>query len=106
MPVSSSLRTLLASKRVHGSQTLREPAPQHFHPNFPLIQDKLSSEPSPLFRSKIIRLFRNTFTADRMYSRHRSEKLSQQVQTLLSQKEKIFYNFYYIFGIYTKFCSF
>ena len=50
----------------------------------------MSSEPSPLFRSEIIRLFRNTFTADRMYSRHRSEKLSQQVQTLLSQKEKTF----------------
>ena len=50
----------------------------------------MSSEPSPLFRSEIIRLFRNTFTADRMYSRHRWEKLLQQVQTLLSQKEKTF----------------
>ena len=37
-----------------------------------------------------MRLFRNTFTADRMYSHHRWEKLLQQVQTLLSQKQKTF----------------
>ena len=90
MPVSSSFRTPFASKRVHGSQTLLEFALQHFHPNFPLIKDNLSWKTSLLARSEILGLFGNTLTADHMSSRHRWDKLMQQVQMLLSQKQKIF----------------
>ena len=35
-------------------------------------------------------LFGNTLTADHMYSRHRLEKLPEQVQTLVSQKRRTF----------------
>ena len=86
MPVRSSFRTPFASKRVHGSQILLEHALQRFFPNFPLIQDKVYWKISPLVRSKFFRLFGNTFTTDRMYCRHRWEKLLRQLQTLLSQK--------------------
>ena len=90
MPVSSCFRTPFARKRVHGSQTLLQPALQPFYPNFLLIQDKVSSKISCLVRSEILGLFGNTFTADHMYSCLRQEKLQQQVQTLLSQKRRIF----------------
>ena len=45
---------------------------------------------SPLLRSNILGLFGNMFTSDSMYSRHRWEKLQQQVQTLLSQNKRTF----------------
>ena len=45
----------------------------------------MSWKTSPLVTSEILGLFGNTFTADRMYSRHRLEKLPQQVQTLLCE---------------------
>ena len=50
----------------------------------------MSWKTSPLVRSKISETFRNTLTADSMYSRHRCENLHQQAQTLLSQKWKTF----------------
>ena len=86
MPVSRCFRTPFPSKRIHGSQTLLEPPLQHFHHNFPLIYGKLSWKKSPLVRSDILGQFGNTFTADRMYSCHRSEKLTEQIQTLVSEK--------------------
>ena len=45
----------------------------------------MSWKTSPLVRYKILELFGYTFGADHMYSRQRWEKLTQQVQTLLSQ---------------------
>ena len=50
----------------------------------------MSWKTSALVLSDIIRLFHNMFTAAHMYSRHRWEKVLQQVETLLSQKEKTF----------------
>ena len=70
MSLSPCFTRRFASKRFHWSQTLLEPAPQHFYSKFPLIYNKLSSEASPLVRSEILELFGNTFTADHMYSRH------------------------------------
>ena len=90
MPVSSSFRTPFASKRVHKSQRLPEPALQRFYPYFLLIKDKVRWKASPLVRSKILGLFGNRFTTDRMYSRHRWDKLQQQVETVLSQKRRTF----------------
>ena len=50
----------------------------------------MSCKKSPLARSKILRLFGNRHTAGRMYSCQRWDKLPQQVQTLLSQKQRTF----------------
>ena len=62
---------------------------------------------TPLVRSEILGLFGNTLSADHMYSLHRLEKLMQMLQRLLSSKtENIFSNFYYVFGISTRFFSF
>ena len=90
MRVSSCFRTPFPSKRVHGSQTLLQPALQHFYANFQLIYDILSWKTFPLVRSKILQLFGKTLIADRMCSRHRWDKLPKQVQTLLSQKPRTF----------------
>ena len=70
MPKSSCFRTTFGNQSVHGSQTLTRSARQHFYPKFPLIQDKLSEKTSLLVRSKILRLFGKTVTADYMYYRH------------------------------------
>ena len=43
----------------------------------------------PLVRSKVLGLFGNRFTADRMYPRHTWENLQKQVQTPLCQKQSL-----------------
>ena len=50
----------------------------------------MSWRKSPLVTSAILGQFGNTFTANRMYSHHRLEKLTEQIQTLLSQKRRTF----------------
>ena len=45
---------------------------------------------SALVWSEILRLFVNTLTADNKYSRCNVHNFAQQVQTLLSQKQKTF----------------
>ena len=102
IPVNSCLRTPFDSKRVQGSETLLEPALQHFYPNFPSIQDKLSCKSSFSVRSEILELFRNTLTGDHMYSRRRWEKFPQKVQTLLSQKWKKLSEIFIAFLEYTQ----
>ena len=46
----------------------------------------------------MLTLFRNNLNADHMYSRHRCEKLPQQVQTLLSQKRRTFSEIFIMFS--------
>ena len=48
---------------------------------------------SALVRSKILRLFVNTWTADDKYSRSNMQNLPQQFQTPLSHKEKTYCGF-------------
>ena len=93
MPVSSCFRTPFASKRVHVSQTLLEPALKNLDPTFPLIYEKLSWKISTLVRSEILGLFGNTLSTDHICSRHRWEKLQQQIETVLCQKERTFSEF-------------
>ena len=50
----------------------------------------MSCEISTSLTCEILGVFGNTFTADHMYSRHRLEKLLEQIETLLSQKQKTF----------------
>ena len=90
MLVDSCFRTTFASKRARVSQALLEHAERHFHPNFPLIQDKLSWETSPLVISEIIGLFGNTLIVDDRYSRQRCKNLWQHVETLSFQKRRTF----------------
>ena len=70
MPKSSRFRTRFENQRVNVSQTLLKSLPQHFYLNFPLTTDKLSYKTSLSVRSEILGPFRNTLTANHMYSRH------------------------------------
>ena len=88
MPISSCFRIPPTSKRVHVSQTLLEPALNHFNLSFPLIEEKLSLKISPLVRSEILRLLGNTLGVDHMYCRHRWEKLRQKFETLFPPKRR------------------
>ena len=107
MPKISHFRTPFESQRVHGYQTLLKRPCQHFYQNFPSIQDALSSKTSLLVKSEILGLFGNTLTADHMYFRRQMKKISATCSTpIISRTENIFWNFYCIFGICTKFCAF
>ena len=52
---------------------------------------------SPLVRSKILGLFVNTLTAEYTYSGRNIQTFTQQVQTPLSLKQKIFSGFFIAF---------
>ena len=60
---------------------------------FPWIWDELSWKNSALVRSKILGLFVNTLTAEYTYSRRNMQTFTQEVQTPLSLKQKIFSDF-------------
>ena len=57
----------------------------------------MSWKKSAFVRSKILGLFVNTLTAEYMYSRRNMHTLTQQVQTPLSLKQKIFSRFFIAF---------
>ena len=57
----------------------------------------MSWKKSALLCSEILRLFFKTLTADNKYSRCNVHNFEQQVQTPLSQKQKIFYGFFIAF---------
>ena len=52
---------------------------------------------SALVRSKILGLFVNTLTAESTYSSRNIQTFTQQVQTLLSLKQKTLYGFFIAF---------
>ena len=59
--------------------------------------DILSWKKSELVWSEILRLFVNTLTADKNYSRCNVHNFAQQVQTPLSQKQETFCAFFIAF---------
>ena len=69
-------------------------ARHYYYPIFAWIWDKLSWKMSVLVISKILGLFVNTLTAEYTYSRRNMQTLTQQVQTPLSLKQKIFSGFF------------
>ena len=85
------------SQRIHGWQTLLKSAWQHFHLNFALTQNELSSKTFLLVRCEILALFGNTLTAAHMDSRHNSEKFQRHSQTGLSQKPPTFSDIFIAF---------
>ena len=90
----SCFRRPFGNQCVNGFQTLLKSARHHYYPIFPCIWDILSVKKSALVRSEILRLFVNNLTADNKYSRCNVHNFAQEVQTLLSQKQKNFCGFF------------
>ena len=90
MPESSRFRTPFVSQCVHGPQTLRNFAWQHFYPDFTLIRIKSSQKTSLLITSEILGLFGNSVTAYKINLLHDRDKLREHIQTPLSLKRKAF----------------
>ena len=63
-------------------------AQQHFYPNFPLMQNKVSCLSCLLVGSELWGPSFNTLTTDHMYFCHNKQKFRQQVPTHLSSKHK------------------
>ena len=99
--------TPFSNQRVNGFETLLKSARHRYFPLFPRIRDKLSWKKFAWVTSEIFLLFVNTLTPDEKYSRRYMETFWQQVQTLLSQKERDFFKiFYWISEMCMKFRTF
>ena len=90
----SCFRTPFANERVNGFQTLLKSGRHHYYPLFSSIRDKLSWKKSSSVWYEILRLFVNTLTADDKYSGSNMQNLQQQLQTALSQKQRIVSGFF------------
>ena len=90
----SCFRTPFGNQRVNGFQTQVKVARHHSYPFFPWISVKLSWKKTALLWFKILRLFVNTFTADKRYSCRNMQNFLQQLQTLLSKKRKTLSGFF------------
>ena len=101
MPEKPYFRTAFGNQIVNGKETLLKSAWHYYYPIFPWIWDKLSWKKSALVRSKILGLFLNTLTAEYMYSGRNMRTFTQQVQTLLSLKQKSFSGFFIAFLKFT-----
>ena len=93
----SCFSTPFGNQPVNRFETLPKLARHHYFSFFPWIRDKLSWKKSALVTSEIFRLFVNTLTPDGKYSRRNMQIFWQQLQTLLSQKEKTFYGLFIAF---------
>ena len=94
---SSCFRTSFASERVNGFQTLLTLARHPYYPLFSSIRGKLSCKKSSSVWYEILRLFPNALTADDKYSVSNMQDLPQHIQTLLSQRQKTFLDYFYHF---------
>ena len=97
MSKRSCFRRPCRNQRVSEFQTLLKSARHHYYPIFPCIWDILSWKKSALVWSEILSLFLNTLTADNKYSPCNVHNFAPQVQTPLSQKQKIFWVFFIAF---------
>ena len=93
----SCFSTPFGNQRINGSETRLKAAPHPYFPLFPRIRDKLNWKKSAIVTSEIFLLFVNTLTPDDNYSRRYMQIFWQQVQTLLSQKEASFCQFWIAF---------
>ena len=83
-------RTSFANQRLHEFQTPLKSTPSHYYLIFPLIWDKKSWKTPALVRIESLAPFFNTLAAENKYSRRYMQNFQQQLQTALSQKQKIF----------------
>ena len=90
----SRFKTPFGNQRVNGFQPPLKLSRHHYYPFFPWISGKLSWKKTALLRSKILRPFANTLTADDKYSCHNMQNFLQQLKTLLSQKRKTFSGYF------------
>ena len=103
----SCFKTRFGNVRVNGFQTPLKVARHHYYPFLQWISEKLSWKKTALLWSKILRLFANTLTADDKYSCRNMQKFLQQLQKLLSEKQKTFFWIIYsISEMYMKFRTF
>ena len=93
----SCFKTRFGNQRVNWFQTPLKVATHHYYPFFPRISDQLSWKKTALLWSKILRLFANTLTADDKNHCRNMQNFLQQLQTLLSEKRKIFSGFFIAF---------
>ena len=90
MSKRSCFGTSFGNQRVTGWQTVLKPERHHYYRYFTWIRHNLSWKKPVLVWSEILRLFVNTLTADGKYSCRNMQNFPQELQTALSQKEKIF----------------
>ena len=104
----SGRRSILPFNKWHGkrSQTLLKSPRQHLFHIYWSTWTELSLKKSVLVIFKILGLFVNTLTADDKYSLLNRNNLRQPIQMQLSQKQKLFFNFFWIFKITLKFWTF
>ena len=93
----SCFSTPFGNRRVNGFETLLKLARHHYFPIFQWFRDKLSWKISALVVFEIFRLFVNTLTPDDKYSCRYTQIFWQQLQKPLSQKEMLFFDFWYHF---------
>ena len=93
----SCFRTPFGNQRVNGFQTPVKVVTHHSDSFIPWISVKLSWKKTALLWLKILRLFVNTFTADKRYSCSNMQNFLQQLQTLLSKKRKTLSGFFIAF---------
>ena len=86
----SCFRTPFVNQRVYWFQTPLKVAGHHYYPFSQWISGKLSWKKTALLWLKILRLFVDTLIADDKYSCRNMQNFPQQLQTLFSQKRKIF----------------
>ena len=81
------------NQRVNWFETLLKSARHDYFPIFPWIRDKLSWKKYALVTSEKFLLFVNRLTPDDKYSSRNMQIFWQQLERLLSQQGKIFYQF-------------
>ena len=84
------VRTLMDSQHVIVYETLHKSAWQYFYHIFWSLWKEISSNNSLLVVSEILRLFVNILTPDDKYFLGKRECLTQPIQMLLSENQKMF----------------
>ena len=104
--MSKKCRFTVPFDKQHGecAQTLFKSSRRHLYHIYRSVRRIFSLKKSLLLIRKILTLFVNTFTADDKYSLLNRDNLTQPIEIQLSQKQKIFSEFFFCsFEIYIKF---
>ena len=88
------------------AQTLLKLERQYLYHTYSLLLRPLRREKFLLLIRKILRLPLDKFTADEKYSVLNRDSLTQPIHMQLSQEQKIFLQFFFIFEIYIEFRTF